>query len=60
MPAMEDIMAILRMISVDYLNAEMNCGWCVFVVDGQRKRNGQLQLVFASKVKSFLLTPATF
>ena len=27
---MEAIMAILRMMIVDYLDAEMKCGWCVF------------------------------
>ena len=52
---MEDIMAILRMMSVDYLNAKMSCGWCVFVVDGQRKRNGQCNRCLCQRSNLLLL-----
>jgi len=37
---MEAIMAILRMMIADYLDAEMNCSWCVFFVDSQQMKWG--------------------
>ena len=43
---MEAIMAILRMMIVDYLDAEMNCGWCVFFVDRQQMKWALTILVF--------------
>ena len=50
---MEAIMAILRMMIADYLDAEMSCSWCVFFVDSQQMKWGLTILVLASKVESF-------
>ena len=50
---MEAIMAILRMMIVDYLDAEMNCGWCVFFVGRQQMKWALTIFVFASKIESF-------
>jgi hypothetical protein len=48
---MEAIIAILRMMIVEYLDAEMNCGWCVFFVDRQQKKCALT--ILASKFESF-------